>query len=175
MSNESFVHKAAETTLPTPFGEFRAIAFVNDIDDFEHLALVQSAKTLSGELISANRYGSFILGDGDNTLEAHFTNILANHQAIHQLIKVKQNDLEQIHQIAQTFGMVSPYSSYIALITDSQKKQLKKDSQKDNKFTAGYDRAEENIDPSQPSIFKLPVIPEPDVTLTILPYLRSTM
>ena len=39
--NESFVHRAAETVLPTPFGEFKAIAFVNDIDDYEHLALVK--------------------------------------------------------------------------------------------------------------------------------------
>jgi 3,4-dihydroxy 2-butanone 4-phosphate synthase/GTP cyclohydrolase II len=41
MKNESFVHKVAETLLPTPFGEFKAIAFVNDIDDYEHLALVK--------------------------------------------------------------------------------------------------------------------------------------
>jgi len=41
MKNESFVHQAAETILPTPFGEFRAIAFVNDIDEYEHLALVK--------------------------------------------------------------------------------------------------------------------------------------
>ena len=41
MRNESFVHQAAETVLPTPFGEFRAIAFVNDIDDYEHLALIK--------------------------------------------------------------------------------------------------------------------------------------
>ncbi|MFC1821376.1 bifunctional 3,4-dihydroxy-2-butanone-4-phosphate synthase/GTP cyclohydrolase II [Thermodesulfobacteriota bacterium] len=41
MRMESFVHKAAETVLPTPFGEFRAIVFVNDIDDYEHLALVK--------------------------------------------------------------------------------------------------------------------------------------
>ena len=41
MRNESFVHQAAETILPTPFGDFRAIAFVNDIDDYEHLALVK--------------------------------------------------------------------------------------------------------------------------------------
>jgi len=40
MRKESFVHMAAETVLPTPIGEFRAIAFVNDIDDYEHLALV---------------------------------------------------------------------------------------------------------------------------------------
>ncbi len=41
MRTESFVHKAAETVLPTPFGEFKAIAFVNDIDDYEHMALVK--------------------------------------------------------------------------------------------------------------------------------------
>lgn len=41
MRTESFVHRAAETILPTPFGEFKAIAFVNDIDDYEHLALVK--------------------------------------------------------------------------------------------------------------------------------------
>ncbi|HJX34991.1 MAG TPA: GTP cyclohydrolase II, partial [Desulfatiglandales bacterium] len=41
MRNESFVHKVAETVLPTSFGEFKALAFVNDIDDYEHLALVK--------------------------------------------------------------------------------------------------------------------------------------
>ena len=41
MRTQSFVHRAAETVLPTPFGEFRAIAFSNDIDDYEHLALVK--------------------------------------------------------------------------------------------------------------------------------------
>jgi 3,4-dihydroxy 2-butanone 4-phosphate synthase/GTP cyclohydrolase II len=41
MRTESFVHKVAETTLPTPYGEFKALAFVNDIDDYEHLALVK--------------------------------------------------------------------------------------------------------------------------------------
>jgi 3,4-dihydroxy 2-butanone 4-phosphate synthase/GTP cyclohydrolase II len=41
MRKESFVHQAAGTILPTPFGNFRAIAFVNDIDDYEHLALVK--------------------------------------------------------------------------------------------------------------------------------------
>ena len=41
MINESFVHKEAETVLPTPFGEFEAIAFRNEIDNSEHLALVK--------------------------------------------------------------------------------------------------------------------------------------
>ena len=41
MRKESFVHMAAETVLPTPFGDFKAVAFVNDIDDHEHLALIK--------------------------------------------------------------------------------------------------------------------------------------
>ena len=41
MRNESFVHKAAETLLPTPYGTFMAIAYVNDLDSHEHLALVK--------------------------------------------------------------------------------------------------------------------------------------
>ncbi len=41
MSTESFVHAAAETILPTPYGEFRAVCFVNDIDDYEHIALIK--------------------------------------------------------------------------------------------------------------------------------------
>ena len=41
MQTESFVHSAAETILPTPYGEFKAVAFSNDIDDYEHLALVK--------------------------------------------------------------------------------------------------------------------------------------
>ena len=41
MRTESFVQRGAETTLPTPYGEFKAIAFVNDIDEYEHIALVK--------------------------------------------------------------------------------------------------------------------------------------
>ena len=41
MRTESFVQKVAEIVLPTAYGEFKAIAFVNDIDDYEHFALVK--------------------------------------------------------------------------------------------------------------------------------------
>ncbi len=41
MRNESFVQKEAETILPTPFGEFKAIAFRNELDNSEHLALIK--------------------------------------------------------------------------------------------------------------------------------------
>jgi 3,4-dihydroxy 2-butanone 4-phosphate synthase/GTP cyclohydrolase II len=42
MRNESFVHRAAVTVLPTIHGgEFEAIAYINDIDSSQHIALVK--------------------------------------------------------------------------------------------------------------------------------------
>jgi len=51
MRTESFVHRVAETNLPTPFGDFKAIAFINDIDDHEHLALVKGDMDPNKEIL----------------------------------------------------------------------------------------------------------------------------
>ncbi len=67
MRKESFVHEAAETVLPTPFGEFRAVAFVNDIDEYEHLALVKGEidpdkeilVRVHSECLTGDVFGSF--------------------------------------------------------------------------------------------------------------------
>ncbi len=41
LRTESLVHRVAETTVPVKFGGvFKAIAYTNDVDDHEHLALV---------------------------------------------------------------------------------------------------------------------------------------
>ena len=42
MQNELFVHRAATATLPSSYGgEFKVIAYTNDIDEYCHLALVK--------------------------------------------------------------------------------------------------------------------------------------
>jgi 3,4-dihydroxy 2-butanone 4-phosphate synthase / GTP cyclohydrolase II len=41
MKRESFVKRAAEVKLPTEYGDFTAIAYENDLDDYNHLALVK--------------------------------------------------------------------------------------------------------------------------------------
>jgi 3,4-dihydroxy 2-butanone 4-phosphate synthase / GTP cyclohydrolase II len=42
MRMESFVHRAVETKIPTCFaGEFKAIVYENDVDDFLHIAMVK--------------------------------------------------------------------------------------------------------------------------------------
>jgi len=41
MRNESFIHRQADVRLPTDFGEFRAVAYTNDVDDLDHIALIK--------------------------------------------------------------------------------------------------------------------------------------
>ncbi|MGD8496239.1 MAG: bifunctional 3,4-dihydroxy-2-butanone-4-phosphate synthase/GTP cyclohydrolase II [Gemmatimonadales bacterium] len=41
LKHESLVHRVAEATLPTRFGEFRIIGYSNDVDGREHVALVK--------------------------------------------------------------------------------------------------------------------------------------
>ena len=78
MRNESFVHKAAKTVLPTPFGEFKAIAFVNDIDDYEHIALVKGEidpekevmVRVHSECLTGDVFGSFRCDCGEQLRKA---------------------------------------------------------------------------------------------------------
>ncbi|BCG48202.1 3,4-dihydroxy-2-butanone 4-phosphate synthase/GTP cyclohydrolase II [Citrifermentans bremense] len=41
MQHESLVRRCVEVSLPTQFGEFRAVGFENDVDGLEHIALVK--------------------------------------------------------------------------------------------------------------------------------------
>jgi 3,4-dihydroxy 2-butanone 4-phosphate synthase/GTP cyclohydrolase II len=40
LTSERLVHRAAEATIPTPFGEWRMVAYRNDVDQHEHVAFV---------------------------------------------------------------------------------------------------------------------------------------
>jgi 3,4-dihydroxy 2-butanone 4-phosphate synthase/GTP cyclohydrolase II len=43
LANERLVRRIAEAAMPTPFGDFRVIAFENQIDHREHVAIVKGA------------------------------------------------------------------------------------------------------------------------------------
>jgi 3,4-dihydroxy 2-butanone 4-phosphate synthase/GTP cyclohydrolase II len=45
LRNERLVHRVAEADLPTPWGDFRIIAYQNDVDQREHVALVRGDVT----------------------------------------------------------------------------------------------------------------------------------
>jgi len=62
MKHESLVRRAAEVELPTRFGNFRAIAFENDVDKMEHLALVKG-DVGNGEPVLVRVHSECLTGD----------------------------------------------------------------------------------------------------------------
>ena len=78
MRNESFVHKEGETVLPTAFGEFKAIAFRNELDNGEHLALVKGhidphkdiLVRVHSECLTGDVFGSYRCDCGDQLKKA---------------------------------------------------------------------------------------------------------
>ena len=78
MRHESFVHKEAETILPTGFGKFKAIAFRNELDNSEHMALVKGEidpekeilVRVHSECLTGDVFGSFRCDCGDQLKRA---------------------------------------------------------------------------------------------------------
>lgn len=137
--------------------------FSDPEDVFERIALKQNPQNLQGNVISVDKYGSWIFSASTINLPGSIDDLLAHNHTINQMIKSGSSELEQIHQIAITHGIVSPYSSYIALVTDRQKQQLENESKKDGKFDADYDVGEERItDPSMSGALNLGAVPEPE-------------
>ena len=62
MKNESLVRRATEALLPTKYGDFKAIAFENDVDKFEHLALVKG-EVRGEEAILVRVHSECLTGD----------------------------------------------------------------------------------------------------------------
>jgi 3,4-dihydroxy 2-butanone 4-phosphate synthase/GTP cyclohydrolase II len=62
MSNEILVHRAGDARVPTVYGEFRAVAFANDINDDVHLALVMG-EIDAEESILVRVHSQCVLGD----------------------------------------------------------------------------------------------------------------
>jgi 3,4-dihydroxy 2-butanone 4-phosphate synthase/GTP cyclohydrolase II len=60
--HESLVHRVAEAKLPTPFGEFTAIAYKSDTDPDEHIALVMG-DVANGEPVLVRVHSQCLTGE----------------------------------------------------------------------------------------------------------------
>jgi 3,4-dihydroxy 2-butanone 4-phosphate synthase/GTP cyclohydrolase II len=109
MRTESFVHQAAETVLPTPLGEFRAIVFVNDIDEYEHLALVKGDIDAEKEIL-VRVHSECLTGDVFGSLRCDCGEQLKT--AMGMVQDVGHGVILYLHQEGRGIGLANKLKAY---------------------------------------------------------------
>ncbi|MBU0483209.1 MAG: bifunctional 3,4-dihydroxy-2-butanone-4-phosphate synthase/GTP cyclohydrolase II [Proteobacteria bacterium] len=110
MKEDTLVHRAAETKLPTRYGgEFRAIAYVNDVDDYEHLALVKGEINpeqsvlvrVHSECLTGDVFGSIRCDCGDQL-----------HAAMRMVEDHGSGVILYMHQEGRGIGLINKLKAY---------------------------------------------------------------
>ncbi|MBW1712392.1 MAG: bifunctional 3,4-dihydroxy-2-butanone-4-phosphate synthase/GTP cyclohydrolase II [Deltaproteobacteria bacterium] len=109
LRNESFVHAAAEANLPTALGHFRAIAYTNELDDMEHLALVKG-QIKPDEDILVRVHSECLTGDVMRSLRCDCGDQLVS--ALRLIEKEGQGVLLYMNQEGRGIGLANKIKAY---------------------------------------------------------------
>jgi 3,4-dihydroxy 2-butanone 4-phosphate synthase/GTP cyclohydrolase II len=108
--NDSLVHRAAETRLPTRFGgEFNAIVYTNDVDDHEHLALVKG-KIEPDEEVLVRVHSECLTGDVFGSLRCDCGGQLQ--RAMRMVEKEGRGVILYMHQEGRGIGLINKLKAY---------------------------------------------------------------
>ncbi len=110
LKKDTLVHRAAETKLPTRYGgEFRLIAYTNDVDDAEHVALVKGE--IDPETVTMVRVHSECLtGDVFGSLRCDCGGQLQ--AAMRMVAREGKGVILYMHQEGRGIGLVNKLKAY---------------------------------------------------------------
>jgi 3,4-dihydroxy 2-butanone 4-phosphate synthase/GTP cyclohydrolase II len=109
LRHESFVHRRATVKLPTYLGEFTAIAYDNDIDDNQHLALVKG-EIQPEEPILVRVHSECVTGDVFHSLRCDCGDQLE--AAMQRVEEEGKGVVLYMHQEGRGIGLVNKLRAY---------------------------------------------------------------
>jgi 3,4-dihydroxy 2-butanone 4-phosphate synthase/GTP cyclohydrolase II len=110
LQNESLVHRAAVTTLPTVYGgDFQAIAYENEVDKQQHLALVKG-DIHTEEAVLVRVHSECLTGDVFGSQRCDCGDQL--HTAMRMVAKEGRGVIVYMHQEGRGIGLINKMKAY---------------------------------------------------------------
>ncbi|MCD6223762.1 MAG: 3,4-dihydroxy-2-butanone-4-phosphate synthase, partial [Deltaproteobacteria bacterium] len=109
LKNERLIKRTAEAELPTRYGNFRVVVYKNNIDDFEHIALIKGIVTTEKPVL-VRMHSSCITGDTLGSLRCDCG------QQLHSSMKMIENEgrgvMVYLQQEGRGIGLTNKIKSY---------------------------------------------------------------
>jgi 3,4-dihydroxy 2-butanone 4-phosphate synthase/GTP cyclohydrolase II len=110
LQNESLVRRVAETRIPTSYGgEFKAIAYENDVDNHQHLALVKGDINPEGEIL-VRVHSECLTGDVFGSQRCDCGEQL--HAAMRMIEEEGKGVIVYMHQEGRGIGLINKLRAY---------------------------------------------------------------
>lgn len=104
LQNERYIFRVAESLLPTPFGEFRAIAYESEVDGGEsHIALVKGDVATGDEPVLVRVHSHCLAGDIFGALTCDCQRLVR--QSLRQIAEAGRGALVYLHNTSRGFDI----------------------------------------------------------------------